>query len=267
MKLNTISKGIFTCILAGTLALGISACSKPEEPKQETKEYVTKPGQAHREYVVNEDINKKYSDISLDLTPELKTGQTLHVFASTWDKSDYRNDYLNVRMIKLYENGKLIKEEKGKDNNCLEAILIDVKHEEPGVHSYFAEFTYENGSVRRSETKQAEFTGKILDLPPTVGPLSGGIWVNDNKNELVIDARDDGDNRGIVSAKVYENGKLWKNFDYPKGQLIFKKTPPTWCFEVIPLDTNKKGRYTYWAEFTDQGGNTVETEAIVIQYK
>ncbi len=241
MKLNTITKGIATCILAGTIALGVNACNKPEEPKQET----IKHKEPVKEYVIKE---KGYDDCQIHLSPEPKTGQTLEVYAITWDGGYDRWD---VKEKRLYEDDKLIKTEEGGDSN-LEGILKTVIHKEPGTHSYHAEFIYKNGHVEKTATKSAEFTGKILDLPPTGQEVS----VLDDK--LFLYAKDDGDNKGIVGIKVYKNGNPWKELKFKPRDLVG---------ETIPLDTNREGRYVYWAEFTDQGGNTVETEAITINYK
>lgn len=242
MKLNTISKGIFTCILAGTLALGVSACSKPEEQKQE----MIKDKKPKQEYVIK---GKGYDDCRISLSPSPKTGQTLEVFAFTWDSDKY--NLWDVKEKRLYEDGKLIKTEKGNSSE-LEGISKAISHKEPGTYSYYAEFVYENDTVKKTGAKSIEFTGEVLDLPPT------GQRVSVLDDKLFLYAIDEGDNKGIVKIKVYENGKPWKEL---------KLEPTDWAVKTLPLDTNREGRYTYWAEFTDKGGNTVETDAIIIQYR
>lgn len=246
MKLNTITKGIATCILTGTLVLGVNACNKPEEPKQETIQETIKHKEPVKEYVIKE---KGYDDCKISLSPSSKTGQTLEVFASTWDSDKY--NLWDVKEKRLYEDGKLIKTQKG-DSSELEGISKKISHKEPGTHSYYAEFVYENDKVIKTRIKSIEFTGEVLDLPPTDQKVS---VLN---NELLLYAIDEGDNKGIIKIKVYENEKLWKEM---------KADAETWVVRTIPLDYNKKGKYSYQAEFTDKGGNTVETEAIVINYR
>lgn len=240
MKLNTISKGLVTCMLVGALALGVNACSKIEKPKQEIE--------LKQKVKIEEKI---YKHCIITLFPKSKTGQTLEVVARTWD--DKYNSY-NVREMKLYESGKLIETKKGDDNNDLEVISKTLTHKEPGTYSYYAEFIYEDGYIKKTDIKSIKFTGTILDLPPsyaTILPL---------ENKLFLCARDDGDNKGIAHIKVYENGHLWKEINFePKDFVDF-------VAETVPLDLSKKGKHEYYAEFTDQGGNTISTDAVIIYF-
>ncbi|MBM3200424.1 hypothetical protein FJZ53_05795 [Candidatus Woesearchaeota archaeon] len=239
MKLNKISKGVFTCILAGTITLGVSACNRPEEKREAVEQKPVK------EY----SIEKLVVDCRLDLSPTSKTGQTLEVYARVLEiGNNYKWD---VKEKRLYEDGRLIEVEKGSDKS-IESIYTTVTHKEQGTHSYHAEFVYNNGYVQKTETKSAEFTGKILDLPPSLAEIS----VYDNK--LYLQARDEGDNKEIVSIKVYEDDKLWKELKF---------LPDYSVTETVPLDLTKSGKHTYKAEFTDKGGNSVETETIVINYE
>jgi hypothetical protein len=238
MKLNTISKGIATCILAGTLLLGVNACDKP---KQESKEITP---QTKKEYVV-EKVGKNCRII---VTPEFKTGQTLEVLAKMWDNE---NGY-DVKEIKLYEDDKLIGKKEGNYDNSTEAIHKFIRHKEPGVRSYYAEFYYHNGGVIRTETKKVEFTGQILDLPPYRPSIS--IY----NNALNLSASDEGDNKGIVEIEIYEDGWLWKKMSFDSEENVR---------ESIPLDLTKEGKHEYWAYFTDRGGNRVPTDTIIVRYK
>lgn len=237
MKLNTLSKGIFTCILAGALTLGVNACNKPKEKEAVEQKPV-------KEY----NIEKFVEDCRLDLSPKNKTGQTLEVYAEVLEIGDHKWE---IKEKKLYEDGKLIEVEKGNEN-CIERIYTTVTHKEQGIHSYHAEFTYNSGYVQKTETKSVEFTGKILDLPPSIFEIS----VYDN--QLWLHAQDEGDNKEIVGIKIYEDGRLWKELNF---------LPDYSVSETIPLDLTKSGKHSYKAEFTDKGGNAVETETIVINYR
>lgn len=237
MKLNTLSKGIFTCILAGALIIGVNACSKTEESEQKNPV---------REYK----IEKHVGYCQIILSPECKTGQTLEVFARVLEIGDSSQWY--VKEKRLYEDGKLIKTKEGDINSSFEDISKTIIRKEQGVHSYYAEFVYHNGGIQKTETKSIEFTGKILDMLPSIFEIS----VSNDK--LWLHAEDYGDNKGIIGIKVYENGKLWKELKVEPDESVTK---------MIPLDLNKEGRYTYMAEFTDKGGNIVKTEDIMINYQ
>lgn len=267
MKSRTLTKGLFAFMLAGTLTLGIGACNKKEEPAQKSgrQELVeedlkkgveikeVKPEEHGREYKILKS-DKKYFDITIVVYPESLTGQTLEVGIVT---TDNRHDLWNVDKIRLYEDSVMIQERKGDDHFGIEGLVKEIKHKEQGVHTYVAEVVYENGESRWSETKQVEFTGEIMDFSPRIARIDFTHY----PPSLVLEAEDRGDNHGIVHYKVYEDGKLWIEGDHEPGSIL-----AYWFFKTIPLTTDKTGKHSYYAEYTDKGGHTVKTETIKIDY-
>lgn len=263
---NTITKGIFTCILASTLALGIGACGKEEpiqEPKSERQVMIEKdmkegvkikeiqPEDSGKVYKLKESLEKNYESVQISTWPESKTGQTLEVFIRTWDGDWFDGDLWNVKEMKLYEDGKIVEIKKGNDDNRLEGLNRAFKHEEPGTHSYKGEFIYENDVSKETETIQVKFTGEILDLPPHIASITL------LRNELFISAYDEGDNKGIIHYTIYEDGEVLENKSFE---------PDDWVYVGFPLSQDKEGKHKYHAVFTDRGGNKISTEAITIDY-
>lgn len=262
---NTITKGIFTCILASTIALGIGACNKekPKEPKSERQAMIEKdlkegveikeaqPEDSGKVYKLRESMKKSYGHVEISAWPESKTGQTLEVFIHSWDGNWFDKDLWNVKETRLYEDGEVVERKKGNDDYRLEGLKRAFKHEEPGMHSYKGEFIYENGVSKETETIQVEFTGGILDLPPY------GASIALLRNELFISAHDDGDNKGIVHYKIYEDGEVLESKSWE---------PDDWFYASVPLSQDKRGKHKYYAVFTDRGGNEVSTEVITIDY-
>ena len=267
MNLNTVTKGIFTLTLAGTLALGIGMCKKSsanttagntvctadsertyedneshsqDETNPTTLEAIAdmlNPNLKHKEKVKA----KRGDEIKITLLPGTKTGQTLKIFAETSDPPS------NLKEIRLYQDGIMIEKEKEGDSLFIDTVSKEVEHHKPGTHSYFAEVIRKSGEKRVSEIKQVEFTGEILDFPPK------HAWISVYQGRfLILDSYDYGDNEGVVHYKVYEDGKLW---------IDESCEPKSWLFKKISLDLMKTGIHKYKAVFIDQGGNTIAAEA------
>lgn len=247
--------GAFT--LSAFLALAPSCTQKEEvieaqvqEQKIEDSKEVLPIEKELREFHVKE--LKKYDEIYLSAKPEGKTGQNLDVWSTTFD---FKKKYFEVERVKLYEDDKLIAERLGRAEG-LEGISLTVEHKTPGTHNYLVEYVYKNGGSRKTETKTVEFTGEILDIAPE----SPDIYVYGN--ELVLKANDYGDNKGIKTVKLYEDGELWKTID-PKPIANSK----SWCLETVSLDLGRiTGKHKYFAKFIDNGENVAVTDTIVINY-
>lgn len=238
--------------LVSTFALGLTSCDKKSVqplPENSGKEYNVKI----REYP---ESSLTFKNVAY--TPASKTGQDLNIELSVHDGQGF----WNVKIMGVYEDNKLIKEKRGSDGKDFESLEAAVNHEEPCVHSYFGEIVYENWETRRTKIKDVEFTGKFTDLKPLTR-----VWVQDNK--LRATAEDYGDDKGIKTLEVYEDGKFLGGIkpnilDLSLAQLISK--PPYTISITIPLDKEKKGKYKYFSKCVDENGNEAVSETITINY-
>ncbi|MBR9691641.1 hypothetical protein GOV06_02545 [Candidatus Woesearchaeota archaeon] len=179
-------------------------------------------------------------------SPEEKTGISAEIHVGVQDEGG-KNP--GLAEIVLYEDGKRVPHNFYiNKTNCLSSV--PVKHEEPGKHTYFVEATDFDGNTTKSDELYIEFTGKLSDLPPEFIRFEVG-----DKGQLLMMVSDEGDNKGIKTVSVYEEGKLIKEFD-GRGESSFLKSMP-----LTDRITDGK-RNKYYAEAVDLGGNRVKSDTL-----
>lgn len=255
-SIKKLTKILVTPALIGIFALSLTGCDK--------KIIQTLSIDSGKEYHVKA---KKYPEGSLtfkniayNLIP--KTGQELDMEFSVYDGLK-EEDYWKVKIMRIYEDDKIIKEKRGRNCEALESTIAFVHHEEPSTHSYLGEIIYENWETRRTKIKKIEFTGKFTELRPLIN-----IKIQDDK--LIAATNDYGDNKGIKTFEVYENERLLKRtkpniLDWSIAYFISKN--PYSITITIPLDKEKKGKYKYFSRCVDKNGNEAMSETITINYE
>jgi len=261
-------KGLYRTIgwLAAAMFLlfGTCSCDRKEAPKPsyqaeevscEAPESNIPPKKAP-DYQVEEVNENEYRvfvgdpapRLELSSSPKSKAGIEAEIFASVTDSGKNAG----IRKFVVYEDGKPIHSSTPNGNYDWENI--EVKHTQEGEHTYSAVAVDKSGNRARSGAITLRFSGKPLDLPPTIG---FDICGHRNAAYFDIAVDDEGDNRGIEKIDIFEDGALIKTSpEYGNCRFIVS----------IPLVERGVGRHNYFAEVVDKGGNVTRSKTLTLEF-
>ena len=177
-----------------------------------------------------------------------KAGQTSVMRVDWWDRWDNEG----VEKITIFEDGKARYSPK---DSFLSSKQI-VRPETAGTHTYQAEIVFEKGHTIKTNEVSVEFSGEVMDLPPTAT-----LHYGKDSNSFMVGGGDIGDNAGIVRMVLLRDGvavdsKEGAHLEGMLEGLISKAVPPA-----------DLGKHIYQAEVTDVGGHTARSEEIKLEFE
>lgn len=172
--------------------------------------------------------------------PDKRTGMNATLLFYAQDKGLHSG----IRRLVLFEDGKEIPIDFKR---YPEYTIVPIKHTEPGTREYYIEATDLGGNVAKSKTLSIEFTGEELDLPPMIYRMDV-----DDDGFLNIGASDEGDNAGLESVMLSEDGEPIEMFKAVGDRMNIS-------YSLLP---RKEWPHTYSAVATDIGGNQTTSKKI-----
>jgi hypothetical protein len=182
-------------------------------------------------------------------SPEGEAGIEAEFFAFAHDDEGIN---AGINEMRLYEDGNSVHSFhllSGYDNKQAR-LQTTIRHTEKGEHTYFAVAVDRGGNRTPSKAITLSFSGKPLDLPPKVS----SFFVTDD-GELMVNAHDEGDNRGIKTITIFEDCVPFYTMPGMKHN-EYLRTP-------LPART---GRHEYVAEVVDKGGNVTRSKTLTLEF-
>lgn len=158
-----------------------------------------------------------------------------------------------VRAFALYEDNMAIRvwnEIISPDGNTFKRVEI---RREKGLHTYELRVWDDMGRMDKSHPFGIDYSGKFTDLPPTIDPFQG-YNVRSIKDIVAISfsTRDFGDNPGIDSAIVYQDGR--------QIRVLRKIVESDFGNNEVVIRGLKPGKHEFKFRVIDKGGNTFDSE-------
>jgi len=129
----------------------------------------------------------------------------------------------------------------------------EVVREDQGTHTYTAELHTTLGRKIETDPIDIEFAGHKIDFPPYIQSFFASTEEAGKATNILIDARDIGDDRGIKRITLFEDGTPRETVEQSDSVLrtVQYETPQT---------------HEYYAEIEDNGGNVITSEKITVNY-
>jgi len=127
---------------------------------------------------------------------------------------------------------------------------VEIRREK-GLHTYELRVWDKMGRMIKSYPVKVNYSGKFTDQPPTITEFDGASVVGEDFFAYRFLLSDYGDNPGIESITVYQNGRVAKVLPYSGGDE----------FLITGL---KPGKHQFKFTVKDKGGNTVESRPLEI---
>lgn len=158
-----------------------------------------------------------------------------------------------VRAFVLYEDNMAIRvwnETIPPDGDTSKNVEI---RREKGLHTYELRVWDNMGKMDKSHPFRIDYSGKFTDLPPTIEQFQD-YHVFSGKDFVAISfyTKDFGDNPGIASAIVYQDGR--------QIRVLRKIVESDIGNNEVVLRGLKPGRHEFKFRVTDNGSNTIDSE-------
>ncbi len=130
-------------------------------------------------------------------------------------------------------------------------LSYDIEGKDKGTHKYHAAINLLSGEVINTDSINIEYTGQEIDFKPyfqnffALGDKGKGI-------NILIEARDIGDNKGIKRITLYEDNKAIKTVNEHS------------LFKTIEYESRQS--HIYHAQAEDIGGNKARTEDLRAEF-
>jgi len=186
--------------------------------------------------------------VSIESSPEAPVGVGADIYVRARD----RGNNAGINEVVVYEDGNEIGIYK-PDPRCGGDWVderIPICHWVGGERSYHAEATDRGGQKTQSRTIKLNFSGKIIDPPPTVRfQLTGNGFFK-------ISPHDYGDRCGIKRVTLFEDNET----------TIYSRGDVQYSTASFPLPAGRTGKHNYVVEVEDNGGQVTRSQEISVDF-